>query len=856
MKNSTILKTLLISILALLAVQANASEVLLCGYEPNETNLTLSSPDTGMILTKVQGGIGGAPEATQGDYVLKATWTGQPDGKVELKHQWTGTTFNLAGKDLILVDVYMTTQLSPQLAGVWDDVFGWHQGIWPPSNAGQWQTLSFNVSHSTQEPLNHITALLFQDMAASSGTIYIDNLRLFNGLPVDTTVEIRDGWFYVNGEKFFVKGTCFFENHDYGRCSMEELNYEFRRIKEAGFNTIRTWLLPDELELARQHGLMVMQGANHLFFSYEYEDPQTVQSIIADTQNVVGYSAPYNNILYYIIDNEPTMHKSNGGIYNEGEAAVNNFYRQIIATARGVKPNIFISVPLYPAASFLDCSIFDCESLNLYPFCIADSSLGYQKYLEWYKKEIAGGDKPLIVTEYGWPIPLGLAGFSAGMLDMLDKQINANAAGSFNYIWRSWGPENIGDNYWLGIVPYTGEANSYKNPPRQIYNDYKQYFEAVLINPKNNTAYTGSIPVEVYGTEHTASVEAVLDGRTYNLTKTGTYWWQGSIAADGNFAGVKTIMVRAKNGKGNILAEKSRNVIIGRRPVYTVNIARSGGQLKGGDTYNAIVTVTDSNNNRVGGQGLRIGVNQTAVDLWSSKSFSGVTNSSGQYEFSLADISYGYFELMAGIDADANAILSNAGIDIVRVERPPISQGLKYKYYEGQWTSIPNFDSLTPVESGQVQNFLLTVKKRSDYFGIRFSGYIDVAANGTYTFFTNSDDGSKLYIDGMLVVNYDGLHGTDGDVGGSIALSAGKHSIMVDYFESLGAEDLIVSYAGPGVTKQHIASNVLSWCDLEFDLDENCRIDFEDLRIFSENWLSEYDFFDYAKLANDWGAKP
>ncbi|MGA2324626.1 MAG: hypothetical protein ABSG22_12360, partial [Sedimentisphaerales bacterium] len=47
-----------------------ASETLLAGYETSETNLTLSSPDTGMTLTKVLGGTGGAPAATQGSYVL------------------------------------------------------------------------------------------------------------------------------------------------------------------------------------------------------------------------------------------------------------------------------------------------------------------------------------------------------------------------------------------------------------------------------------------------------------------------------------------------------------------------------------------------------------------------------------------------------------------------------------------------------------------------------------------------------------------------------------------------------------------------------------------------------------------
>jgi hypothetical protein len=38
-----------------------ASETLLAGYETSETNLTLSSPDTGITLTKVLASTGGAP---------------------------------------------------------------------------------------------------------------------------------------------------------------------------------------------------------------------------------------------------------------------------------------------------------------------------------------------------------------------------------------------------------------------------------------------------------------------------------------------------------------------------------------------------------------------------------------------------------------------------------------------------------------------------------------------------------------------------------------------------------------------------------------------------------------------------
>ena len=44
-------------------------------------------------------------------------------------------------------------------------------------------------------------------------------------------------------------------------------------------------------------------------------------------------------------------------------------------------------------------------------------------------------------------------------------------------------------------------------------------------------------------------------------------------------------------------------------------------------------------------------------------------------------------------------------------------------------------------------------------FSIRYVGYIQIDTPGSYTFYTSSDDGSKLYIDGTEIVGNDGLHG-------------------------------------------------------------------------------------------------
>jgi hypothetical protein len=135
--------------------------------------------------------------------------------------------------------------------------------------------------------------------------------------------------------------------------------------------------------------------------------------------------------------------------------------------------------------------------------------------------------------------------------------------------------------------------------------------------------------------------------------------------------------------------------------------------------------------------------------------------------------------------------------------------GLKYDYYEGSWNNLPDFSALTPVKTGTVTNFSLTPRNRSDHFAFRFTGYVQVPTNGLYTFYTSSDDGSKLYIGSTLVVNNDELHASR-ERAGTIRLRAGKHALTVTFFEKTGSEVLNVSYAGPGIVKQIIPSSALS----------------------------------------------
>lgn len=134
--------------------------------------------------------------------------------------------------------------------------------------------------------------------------------------------------------------------------------------------------------------------------------------------------------------------------------------------------------------------------------------------------------------------------------------------------------------------------------------------------------------------------------------------------------------------------------------------------------------------------------------------------------------------------------------------------GLDYSYFEGTWTSLPDFSTLKAAKTGNANSFDLTVRNRDDNFAMRFTGYIDVPSDGDYSFYTSSDDGSKLFIGTREIVNNDGLHAAT-EKSGSISLRAGKHAITVSYFEATGGELLTVQYEGPGINKQIIPASRL-----------------------------------------------
>ena len=136
-----------------------------------------------------------------------------------------------------------------------------------------------------------------------------------------------------------------------------------------------------------------------------------------------------------------------------------------------------------------------------------------------------------------------------------------------------------------------------------------------------------------------------------------------------------------------------------------------------------------------------------------------------------------------------------------------LNQGLRFTLHRGEFNSVADISGDADT-AGTVTTVRIPGGVPAENFGLLMEGYIMVPADGIYSFFTGSDDGVRIYIDGELVVDGDELHhGITNE--GRVALKTGMHRITVRYFQRLYRQSLSLSWEGPGVARQMVPPEVL-----------------------------------------------
>ncbi len=155
-------------------------------------------------------------------------------------------------------------------------------------------------------------------------------------------------------------------------------------------------------------------------------------------------------------------------------------------------------------------------------------------------------------------------------------------------------------------------------------------------------------------------------------------------------------------------------------------------------------------------------------------------------------------------------ILASSPLALGQAASPPppsmqLDPGVTLRVYsvEGDLASIPklvadqtpNFDALQPTIDfrddgafGKVPASFLSI----------VTGWIVITQGGAYEFSLTSDDGSRLSIDGKVLIDHDGRHSASPKTSGPVTLDAGMHALRIDHFDHGGKKQLTLQWKTPG----------------------------------------------------------
>ena len=185
------------------------------------------------------------------------------------------------------------------------------------------------------------------------------------------------------------------------------------------------------------------------------------------------------------------------------------------------------------------------------------------------------------------------------------------------------------------------------------------------------------------------------------------------------------------------------------------------------------------------------------------------------------------------LDTDMDGVINTLDVDddndgILDSMETDCNGEVNYEFYDlsPSGDTVDNIPTTGALSTGTFTSFdvdalqALVDPGDSERYSIRYTASIYIDAADTYTFYTSSDDGSKLYINGTQVVDNDGAHGVR-ERSGSIALTIGFHSLEVEFFERTGGDFLSVSYESSTVTKTALPFSILfpgaNECDSDND---------------------------------------
>ena len=144
--------------------------------------------------------------------------------------------------------------------------------------------------------------------------------------------------------------------------------------------------------------------------------------------------------------------------------------------------------------------------------------------------------------------------------------------------------------------------------------------------------------------------------------------------------------------------------------------------------------------------------------------------------------------------------------------------GLNYSYYEAPAPSLAGIAQLNPGSTGITPSINTSPRKHDDNYAFIYDGFLNIPADGGYTFLLLARDEARLEIDGATVAvspkPFAQVCGSPGNAvqatTGNIGLRAGHHAIRIAMTHTAGPSDFAIKWQGPNLPLSDIPSGAFS----------------------------------------------
>jgi hypothetical protein len=135
--------------------------------------------------------------------------------------------------------------------------------------------------------------------------------------------------------------------------------------------------------------------------------------------------------------------------------------------------------------------------------------------------------------------------------------------------------------------------------------------------------------------------------------------------------------------------------------------------------------------------------------------------------------------------------------------------GLRGEYYGDESLAGMRFVRIDAQVSFDWSMAPATASFPMEHYSVQWTGQVTPPSSGTFTFYTTSDDGVRLWVNNRLLIdNWTGHAPTEDS--GTIALEGGRpYDIVLQYFQGVAGAVIRLSWSATGIAKQLIPSTQL-----------------------------------------------